>query len=91
MKTLKKVEIEPVFVEGFIPEQLEQGKLYISGEFKTAIHLCLCGCGNQSVTPTGRNGWVLTEKDGKITLSPSILNHPCEAHYIIRNNVANFV
>ena len=38
------------FVE-FIPDELEQGKIYISIRFATASHLCLCGCGNKVVTP----------------------------------------
>ena len=34
MKTLKKVPIEPIFVE-FIPEKLEIGKLYISEKYNS--------------------------------------------------------
>ncbi len=92
MKTIRKVEITPVFVE-VIPENLEQDKVYISKEYKTAVHLCLCGCGNKSVTPFSvkSNGWNLIEKDGKISFTPSILNTNCpnQYHYIITNNVAN--
>lgn len=90
MKTLKKVPIEPIYVQ-YMPDVLEDGKLYISKEFKIAIHKCLCGCGNKSITPFYANGWILIEQNGKVTLSPSILNHPCKAHYIITKNVANFV
>ncbi len=55
MKTLKKIEVEPVFVE-FIPElkDMEENKLYISLEYYTASHMCLCGCGNLVVTPINR-------------------------------------
>lgn len=100
MKTLKKVEIEPVYVH-YMPHaiEMEQGKLYISKEFEIAIHLCLCGCGEQTVTPiykeiAGEKGWELIEHDnGKISLTPSIGNFqfPCKSHYIITKNVANFV
>ena len=102
MKTLKKIEIVPVFVE-FIPDTMKQDILYISKEYHCAIHLCLCGCGNKVVTPlnhiseaTGNKittGWDYTEKDGKVSLSPSIGNYnfPCQYHYIITNNVANVV
>ena len=38
------------FVE-FIPDELEQGTIYISIRFATASHLCICGCGNKVVTP----------------------------------------
>ncbi len=80
---LETVEVECV------PEVLEQGKLYISRRFETAIHLCACGCGEQTVTPFGSpNGWTLiTGKEG-ITLRPSIgnLQFKCRSHYWITNN-----
>jgi len=90
MKTIKKVEIQPVFVE-FIPEALEFGKVYISEEYEIAVHLCLCGCGNQSVTLLKKGEWTLTVNNSKVTLKPSILNRICGAHYILTNNIANFV
>lgn len=92
MRTIKQVEIIPVFVE-YIPEEMEEGKIYISKEFETAVHNCLCGCKNLTVTPFGKDGWKLSEKNGNITLSPSIGNYqfPCKSHYIITNNKANFV
>lgn len=90
MKTIRKIEIVPMFVE-FIPEELDENIIYISKEYKTAVHLCLCGCGNKSVTPLNKNGWDLEENGGKVSLSPSILNKNCpnNYHYIITNNVAN--
>lgn len=92
MKTLKTVEITPVFVES-IPEDLEENKLYISSEFEVTIHLCLCGCKSEVVVPIGADGWKLTNNEDKITLSPSIGNYslPCKSHYIITKNKANFV
>ncbi|MFC6998059.1 DUF6527 family protein [Rufibacter roseus] len=92
MKTIKQVAIEPVFVE-YVPESMEEGKLYISKEFGTALHKCLCGCGNETVTPLGKGGWQLTEKGSNVSLHPSIGNYgfPCQSHYIITNNKANFV
>jgi len=93
MKTLKKVQIEPVFVE-LVPEILEENKIYISEEYKCAIHNCLCGCGFKTVTPLNKTGWnLMKHEDGKISLTPSILNSqaPCKSHYIITKNVANFV
>ena len=92
MKTLKKIEVKPIYVK-FIPDKLEQNIIYISKEFGVAIHLCLCGCGNKSVTPfeLKSKGWNLIEKDGKISITPSILNTNCpnQYHYIISNNIAN--
>ena len=93
MKTLGKVTVEPVFVE-FIPENLENEKIYISETYGCAVHRCLCGCGEQTVTPLGEKGWQLTKhSDGKISLSPSIGNFQfaCKSHYILTKNVANFV
>lgn len=78
-----------------IPEvrEMEQGKIYISHEFNIASHRCLCGCGLETVTPLNESGWTLTDRDGKITMSPSIGNfqYPCKSHYIITKGVANFV
>lgn len=93
MRTLKKVEIEPVYVV-FIPENLEPNKLYISEEYATAVHACLCGCGLATVTPLGHDQWTLSKgTDGRVSLSPSVGNYqfPCRSHYIITKNVANFV
>lgn len=92
MKTLKKVEIKPVFVE-FIPEIMEQDILYISEKYKCANHLCLCGCGEQTITPLHDKGWKLIRDGDKVSLTPSIGNFcfPCKSHYIITNNITNFV
>ena len=65
----------------FIPDDLEQGKIYVSLPFKCAIHLCACGCGLQTVTPfSPPNGWTLTlDENNLVTLHPSIGNfqYPC--------------
>lgn len=93
MKTLKKVEIIPVYCE-YIPEKLEQNTIYISESHKCAIHLCLCGCGGRTVTPLYLNQWTLIkESNGKVSLTPSIANScfDCKSHYIITKNIANFV
>ena len=95
MKTLKRVEIRPMFLDGFIPETQEEGILYISEKYNCAIHKCLCGCGQDSVTPLHpSNGWTLTKhEDGRVSLTPSILNNNCpnKSHYILTKNIANFV
>lgn len=81
--------ILPVFVE-FVPETLEDGKIYISRTYLTASHNCCCGCGHRVVTPLRpkSKGWRLTEADGLVTLYPSIGNwsFPCRSHYWIRRN-----
>lgn len=91
MKTLKKVEIEPIYVE-FIPADLEQGKLYISEKYEGCTHLCLCGCGVKCYLPLGAGEWSINNNKGKVSITPSILQRfECKSHYIITNNVANFV
>ena len=94
MKTIMKVEIEPVYVE-FIPEQREEKKVYISEKYKVSVHSCLCGCGKATVLPLDPvHGWNLIKHDsGKVSFTPSIGNYQflCKSHYIITNNVANFV
>jgi len=101
MKTLRKITIKPVCVE-FIPDKKDmvQDEIYISVEYKTAVHLCLCGCGNLSVTPfMDDTDWKVTLRQsngrdaGGLSMTPSILNTNCpnRYHYIITDNVANVV
>lgn len=70
----------------FIPEQLEDGVLYISQRYRTATHRCCCGCGSEVVTPLGPADWTLEAVNGPVTLRPSIGNWslPCRSHYLIR-------
>ena len=91
MKTLRKEKIQPIYVE-FIPEFLEYGKIYISKEYSTSTHLCLCGCGEKCVLPLTESEWILEDFQGIITLKPSILQRfNCKSHYIITNGIANFI
>jgi Family of unknown function (DUF6527) len=73
-----------------IPEPTEEGYLYISLDYRTAIHRCACGCGREIITPLAPKSWRL-EFDGEaVSLYPSIGNWqlPCRSHYfIIRNKV----
>lgn len=79
------------FVE-FIPEKIEDGVLYISVEYCTAIHKCVCGCGNRVVTPLSPSDWELTFNGKSITLYPSIgnWNFECKSHYWIRRSEIEF-
>ncbi len=83
MKTLQHKFVET------IPTVVEQGILYISMEYSTAIHLCICGCGNEVVTPFSPTDWSLTFDGETVSLSPSIgnWNFPCRSHYYINHNV----
>lgn len=77
----------PVFVE-YIPEQLEEGVLYVSREYEVAIHLCPCGCGEKTVTPFGPTGWGITVTDAnRVSFQPSIANYQtCGSHYWLTDN-----
>ena len=79
--------IEPVFVE-FIPEYLQPGQIYISTQFRTASHLCACGCGTNVVTPIKPAKWRFTYDGETVSLSPSIgrWQLPCKSHYCIVKN-----
>jgi len=83
----KRTTIEPRYVE-FIPKDLDSGILYISERFRTASHLCCCGCGSKVVTPLNPAKWHLTDHGSSVSLSPSIGlgTLPCKSHYWIRRS-----
>ena len=83
--SMKTISFE--FVE-FIPEQLKDGKVYISLKYCTAIHKCCCGCKEEVVTPLSPVDWELTFDGKTISLFPSIGNWglECQSHYWIRKN-----
>jgi len=77
------------FVE-FIPDILEEGVIYISIAYSTVVHKCVCGCGNEVVTPLSPTDWELTFNGKSVSLYPSIgnWNFECKSHYwIIKNKV----
>ena len=71
-----------------IPDRLEDGVIYVSIEYATAIHKCCCGCGNEVVTPFSPTDWKITFDGKTISLYPSIGNWglACQSHYWIVNN-----
>lgn len=94
MKAKSKLPISHLFVD-LIPKELQPNILYICEEYKTASHLCFCGCNELTITPlTGGKFWdLIKEKDGTITLLGSIGNYhlPCKSHYVINKNIAIFL
>jgi hypothetical protein len=60
------------FVE-FIPDhhQLQDGIVYVSIQYATAVHKCCCGCGEEVVTPLSPTSWQMTF-DGR----PFLFTHP---------------
>lgn len=80
-------QLKHCFVKS-VPERLEVGMVYISIEYASAVHLCCCGCGRETVTPLSPNDWKLTFNGESISLHPSIGNwsFPCRSHYWIKSD-----
>lgn len=85
------MKLQHRFVE-YMPEVIEPGVIYISMEYCTAIHKCVCGCGNEVVTPISPTDWQLTFDGESISLSPSIGNWglECKSHYWITDSEIKF-
>lgn len=71
-----------------IPDQLDDATIYVSIQYATSVHKCLCGCGNEVVTPLSPTDWRLTFDGETISLCPSIGNwsFPCQSHYWIEQD-----
>ncbi|CCV09481.1 conserved hypothetical protein [Mesorhizobium metallidurans STM 2683] len=69
----------------YVPAALDPGVLYVSDEYKIAMHLCACGCGSKVPVSLGPAGWKVTERNGEPTVRPSIDSGqlPCSSHYFI--------
>ena len=87
MKPPKALTYE--FVE-FIPDAIEEGKIYVSIDYATVVHKCACGCGKEVVTPLSPTEWKLVFDGKTVSLDPSIGNwgFPCRSHYWVKNNRA---
>jgi len=72
----------------FIPDELEEAVLYVSIRYRTASHLCACGCGRKVVTPIKPSRWALLFDGATVSLWPSIgrWQLPCRSHYWIEND-----
>lgn len=83
----RAARVDHQFVE-FIPDELAPNTLYVSMEYGTAVHACLCGCGHRVITPITPTDWRLTYDGDTISLHPSVGNwsFPCQSHYVIRQN-----
>jgi hypothetical protein len=84
---MRQTTLTPEFVE-YIPRQLDDGLLYVSILYCTAVHKCACGCGNKVVTPISPADWHMLFDGEALSLFPSVGNweFPCQAHYWIRSN-----
>jgi hypothetical protein len=85
------VKIKHKFVQ-YIPDLVEERMLYISIEFGTVVHKCMCGCGNEVVTPLSPTDWELIYNGETVSLYPSIGNwgFKCKSHYWIGRSKVKF-
>ena len=83
---MRRERIAYEFVD-YIPNDLEEGILYISPEFAVTAHLCCCGCGLEVSLPLAPFEWKLMFDGRSVSLWPSIgrAGWPCESHYWIRD------
>lgn len=87
MQQIQLATIKPLFVD-VIPDQLEDGILYVCERYGTVIHKCCCGCGEEVVTPLSPVDWTVHREGKIVSLSPSIGNwsFACKSHYWIWKN-----
>lgn len=81
-------QILPEFVDE-IPEEIDEGYLYLCLPYNAVIHKCACGCGEIISTPLDKkHGWIMQYDGETVTLSPSVGNgsYKCRSHYFIRGN-----
>lgn len=88
---MRTAHFSPCFVE-FVPDELDQGRLYVSMEYAIVVHLCACGCGRKTVTPLSPTDWKLIFDGRNVSLLPSIGNwaYPCRSHYWIADGVVRW-
>jgi hypothetical protein len=79
-----RTRIDHRFVDT-IPDELDEGVVYVCIQYETVVHKCCCGCGNEVVSPLHPLQWSITFNGETISLTPSIGNwsFPCRAHYWI--------
>ncbi len=84
---MKLAAIRPKYVQ-HIPDDLDEGVLYISERFRICSHLCACGCKEEVITPLSQAEWRLFRDGGQVSLLPSIgnWNYACRSHYFIERN-----
>ena len=89
MKPPRRIRHEFV---GLAPKVLEDGVLYVSVEYGSAVHNCFCGCGVKVATPFTPTDWKMTFDGDTVSLSPSVGNWelPCRSHYVIKRNVVHW-
>jgi hypothetical protein len=84
---MRRDQLQHRFVE-FIPEELEEGILYVSLEYMTVTHLCCCGCRHEVSVTLSPTDWRLIFDGKTVSIEPSIGSWrlPCKSHYFITQN-----
>jgi hypothetical protein len=84
---MKRRGITHEFVE-YIPDDIQEGVVYVCIQFSTVVHKCLCGCGSKIITPLAPSEWTLIFDGESVSLDPSIGNwsYPCQSHYWIQKD-----
>lgn len=84
--TAKRDTYKHAFVDT-LPEELDEGVLYVSMQYATAAHNCFCGCGREVVTPLHPTKWKMTFDGVNVSLLPSIgsWSLACRSHYWLRD------
>jgi len=84
---IRHTRLEHRFVQ-HIPDVISPGVLYISMEYRTAVHSCCCGCGEEIVTPFTPTDWKMTFDGETVSLHPSIGNWSldCRSHYVVKRD-----
>jgi hypothetical protein len=89
MKPSRQIRHE--FIE-LAPKTLQEGVLYVSVEYASAVHNCFCGCGIKVAMPISPTDWQLTFDGDTVSLWPSVGNwdFPCRSHYVIKRNLVHW-
>jgi hypothetical protein len=89
---MRMTHLEHRFVDE-VPETPEAGVWYISLRFNTSLHLCACGCDNETWIPIRPDKHHLTFDGETVTLHGSVGNwrFPCRSHYWIRNDRIDWI
>ena len=68
-----------------IPEDIEEGVLYVTFKYWTTAHKCACGCGQKVVLRLSPKHWSITLNGEAVSMYPSVGNWqlPCRSHYWI--------
>ncbi|HEY5333411.1 MAG TPA: DUF6527 family protein [Solirubrobacterales bacterium] len=87
MSTSRRTRVRHEFVDA-MPEQLDEGVLYVSVNRRIVLHRCFCGCGQEVATPLAPHEWQLEFDGESVSLFPSVgvWGIPCQSHYWVEND-----